>query len=74
MRASVGDRLVINGHHVGERERSAEVLEVRGKDGAPPWLIRWSDDGQEGLYVPGSDATVEHHPAGQRGHPDSTKT
>jgi Domain of unknown function (DUF1918) len=60
MRAAVGDRLVIKGHHLGEPDRDAEVLEVHGKDGEPPWLVRWSDDGHEGLFFPGSDAVVEH--------------
>jgi Zn-dependent protease len=62
MRAAVGDRLVIKGHHVGEPDRDAEILEVHGDDGGPPWLVRWSEDGHEGLYFPGSDATVEHFP------------
>jgi hypothetical protein len=60
MRAEVGDHLVINGHHVGDRDRDAEILEVHGEDGAPPFLVRWSDDGHEGLFFPGPDATVEH--------------
>jgi hypothetical protein len=60
MKASVGDRLVIKGHHVGEPDRDAEILEVHGTDGAPPWLVRWSDDGHEGLFFPGADAMVEH--------------
>ena len=59
MRAAVGDRLIIKGHHVGDRDRTAEVLGVHGDDGAPPWLVRWSDD-QEGLIFPSSDAVVEH--------------
>jgi hypothetical protein len=61
MRATAGDRLVIKGHKVGEHDREAEILEVRGTDGGPPYLVRWSD-GQEGLLFPGSDATVEHRP------------
>ena len=60
MRAEVGDRLVIKGHHVGEHDRDAEILEVHGEDGGPPFLVRWSDDGHKGLFFPGSDATVEH--------------
>ena len=60
MRASVGDRLVIKGHHVGEPDRDAEILEVHGQDGAPPYVVRWSEDGHEGLFFPGSDAVVEH--------------
>ena len=45
MNANVGDRLVISGHHVGEHEREAQILEVRGAAGAPPYLVRWVDDG-----------------------------
>jgi hypothetical protein len=72
MRAAVGDRIVIKGHHVGEPDRDAEILEVRGPDGSPPYLVRWSDDGHEGLFFPGPDAVVEHYPkegepAGEQG-------
>jgi hypothetical protein len=66
MRAEVGDRVVIKGHHVGEPDRDAEVLEVHGAEGAPPWLLRWSDDGHEGLFFPGADAVVEHFAAGEQ--------
>jgi len=62
MRAAPGDRLVIKGHHVGEPDRDAEILEVRGENGDPPYFVRWSDDGHEGLFFPGSDAEVEHFP------------
>jgi hypothetical protein len=62
MQAAIGDRLVIKGHHVGEPDRDAKILEVRGEDGGPPWLVRWSDDGHEGLFFPGPDAAVEHIP------------
>lgn len=59
MKAKPGDRLVIEGHRVGEAKRDAEVLEVRGEGGGPPYLVRWSDDGHVALYFPGSDATVQ---------------
>jgi hypothetical protein len=58
--ASVGDRIVIKGHHVGEPDRDAEIIEVRGPDGSPPYVVRWSEDGHEGLFFPGSDAVVQH--------------
>jgi len=61
-RAAVGDRLVIKGHHVGDPDRDAEIIELHGEDGGPPWFVRWSDDGHEGLFVPGSDAVIEHLP------------
>jgi hypothetical protein len=62
MKANVGDRLVIKGHRVGEPDRDAEILEVHGDDGGPPFLVRWGDDGHEGLFFPGADAAVEHFP------------
>ena len=71
MRAAVGDRLVIKGHHLGEPDRDAEVMEVHGEDGAPPWRVRWSDDGHEGLFFPGSDAMVEHFT--QDGHAHASR-
>lgn len=59
---------MIKGHHVGEPDRDAEILEVRGPDGRPPYVVRWSDDGHEGLFFPGPDAVVEHYPKeGERG-------
>ena len=63
MKAAVGDKIAVKSRHVGEREREAVVLEVRGQQGLPPYVVRWSDDGHEGLFVPGSDAIVEHIPA-----------
>lgn len=60
MKANVGDRLVIKGHHVGEHERDAEILEVRGEAGGPPYLVRWADDGHVTLIHPGSDAELQH--------------
>ena len=66
MFAQAGDRLVIHGHHVGERDREAEILEVRHEDGSPPYVVRWSD-GQEGLVFPGPDASVQHTEGGKPG-------
>jgi len=60
MRASKGDRIVIKGHRVGEHDRDCKVVEVRGADGEPPYLVRWAEDGHEGLFFPGPDAQVEH--------------
>jgi hypothetical protein len=60
MRASVGDRIVVRGRHGGDPIRDCEVLEVRGADGTPPYLVRWGDTGHEAILYPGSDASVEH--------------
>jgi hypothetical protein len=59
MHASVGDRIVIAGHHVGEPDRDCEVL-ATGPDGGPPYTVRWGDSGHEALFFPGSDAHVQH--------------
>jgi len=60
MRASIGDRIIIRGHRVGQANRDCEVLEARGVDDGPPFLVRWGEDGHQSLFFPGSDATVEH--------------
>ncbi len=59
MHASVGDRMLITAHHMGEAERDGEILSV-GPGGQPPYRVRWEDDGHEGLFFPGSDARVQH--------------
>ncbi len=60
MQATVGDRVVIHGTHVGDHVRDGEILEVRGEHGEPPYLVRWSDNGHESLLYPGTDASVQH--------------
>ncbi len=60
MHATKGDRLVIHGTHVGEPLRDGEIVEVRGPDGAPPYVVRWTDNGHESLTYPGPDAEVQH--------------
>ncbi|GAA5060071.1 tartrate dehydratase beta subunit/fumarate hydratase class I family protein [Thermocatellispora tengchongensis] len=57
MQATVGDRLLMHGNIVGERDRSGEIIEVRGPGGAPPYVVRF-EDGHTGLIFPGPDAIV----------------
>ena len=59
MHAKPGDRIIINGHRLGEPDRDGEILEARGADGGPPYLVRWSDSGHTGLLFPGADALVQ---------------
>jgi hypothetical protein len=33
---------------------------VRHEDGSPPYVVRWSNTGQEGLIFPGPDAYIQH--------------
>lgn len=64
MRATVGDRIVIRGRHIGEHGRDAVIVAVEGQDGQAPYLVRWEEDGHESLFFPGADALVEHHAEG----------
>ena len=60
MKAAVGDRLVVLSRHLDEHARMGEIVEVRGLDGAPPYLVRWEDEEQTVLVFPGPDAHIEH--------------
>jgi amino acid transporter len=64
MKAEVGDKLVIRGHAIGMKERHATIVEVRGADGAPPYVVHWddelTDEPHDHLFYPGPDADVEH--------------
>ncbi|RAY10952.1 DUF1918 domain-containing protein [Actinomadura craniellae] len=64
MQATTGDQLHVHSRMVGEPDRKGEIIEVRGPDGTPPYLVRF-DDGHTGLVYPGPDTVIE--PAGVRG-------
>ncbi|HEY0119028.1 MAG TPA: DUF1918 domain-containing protein [Cellulomonas sp.] len=57
MRASAGDRLVVHGRTIDTKDRSGEIVETRGLEGGPPFLVRFAD-GHEGLVFPGPDVQV----------------
>jgi hypothetical protein len=58
MQAAIGDRLHIHGNSVGQPGKGGEIVEVHGKAGEPPYLVRF-DDGHTGLVFPGPDAVIE---------------
>lgn len=58
MQANTGDRLHVHANTVGEPDRIGEIVEVRGDNGQPPYVVRF-DDGTEKLVFPGPDAVVE---------------
>lgn len=58
MRASVGDRIHIHSRHVGQADTVGEIVEVRGPNGTPPFVVRFSD-GHSGLVFPGPDCVIE---------------
>jgi hypothetical protein len=60
MYAVIGDRIIVKSPQMVGEGRDGEILEVRGIDGTPPYLVRWSDNGHESLLFPGPDSTVQH--------------
>jgi Domain of unknown function (DUF1918) len=64
LRARAGDRLLVRAHHSGEAEHDGEILEVLGENGAPPFVVRWEDEGHVSRLYPGTDAYVQsfEHP------------
>ncbi|MFJ1899541.1 MULTISPECIES: DUF1918 domain-containing protein [unclassified Streptomyces] len=57
MEAHTGDRLVTHGRTVGQQDQVAEIVEVLGTGGTPPYRVRFGD-GHEHLLVPGPDSVV----------------
>ncbi len=54
MKANVGDELHFYSRLLDQRDRVGMVVEVRGQEGGPPYLVRFGD-GTERLISPGSD-------------------
>lgn len=59
MQAHTGDRIIIRGKTVETPDRHGTILEVRGDDGNPPYLVKF-EDGHETIVYPGSDFVIEH--------------
>ncbi len=61
--AKVGDHIVIRGHEIGGKERRGRIVEARGADGGPPYMVQWLDDPHDEphsvLFFPGADADIE---------------
>ncbi|AEF42688.1 DUF1918 domain-containing protein [Hoyosella subflava] len=63
MHAVAGDRIHFKSGTVGAPEHEAEILEVQGSNGEPPYRVRF-DDGHESIVYPGSDIQIEHPSSG----------
>lgn len=57
MKARVGDRIILAADHVDQPTRDGKIVEVRGADGGPPFLVAWSD-GHTGLIFPGPGSVL----------------
>ena len=58
MEAQAGDHIEIPGTRIDHTVRKGEILEIRGREGAPPFLIKWLDNGKTALVYPGPDANI----------------
>lgn len=70
MIAHIGDRLVLEGTHLGDGRRVGIIAAVGHADGTPPYHVRWLDDGRTTLIFPGAEARIEpaiHAPTGAAG-------
>ena len=52
MKASVGDHIVVASPAVDGPVRDGEIVELRNRDGSPPYVVRWSDSGTPGCTFP----------------------
>ncbi|WP_158865765.1 DUF1918 domain-containing protein [Leifsonia sp. AG29] len=62
MQAVAGDFIVISSKHDDEPNRVGMIQEVHGEDGAPPYVVKWEDNGHTTTLFPGPDAHIEHRP------------
>jgi Domain of unknown function (DUF1918) len=60
MRAHVGDLLVVP----GPESRAGLVIRVLGRDGAPPYVIKWQSGGHIAMVTPGEYSRIV--PAGHK--------
>lgn len=63
MKASVGDHIVIASNRVDRAVRDGRIVEIRGADGDPPYVVEWSDTHHTAMVYPGPDARIEHSQA-----------
>ena len=59
VKAAVGDQVIVRSRTVDSPVRDGEIVEVQGRDGEPPYLVRWGD-GHTSLLFPGPDTQVQH--------------
>lgn len=58
MKAAIGDRVHTHGVTSSRDEHTGEIVQVRGADGRPPYLVRFPN-GEERLIYPGPHTVVE---------------
>ena len=59
MIAHVGDRIVLEGAHLGDGRRVGVITGVGHSDGSPPFRVRWQESGRITFIFPGAEAHLE---------------
>ncbi len=59
MKARKGDTILVRANRVGLDPRVGTIVAVEGKEGAPPYRVRWRGDASDHLVYPGTDATIQ---------------
>ena len=59
LHAEVGDTLVIDGGGMAGLPRIGMIVAVTGRDGSPPYLVRWLAGEYESRISPGAGAHIE---------------
>ncbi|MEU7872121.1 DUF1918 domain-containing protein [Dactylosporangium sp. NPDC049140] len=66
MNANIGDRIVLEGTHLGDARREGVIVEVAHGDGTPPYTVEWAD-GRRTVVYPGPDARIGDTAASRAG-------
>ena len=60
VKAAAGDQVVVESSHLSAHRREGQIVEVHDPNGAPPYLVHWTDTDTESLFFPGPDAHIVH--------------
>ena len=64
MRAVTGDLLLLKDLKTGALVRDGRILDVRGDELSPSYLVRWSDTGDVELYIADESSYIHHFESG----------
>jgi hypothetical protein len=59
MIAHVGDKIVLEGTHLGDARRTGIIVALAHTDGSPPYQVHWLDNDRTTLIFPGAEAHIE---------------
>jgi hypothetical protein len=59
LHAEPGDTLIIEVGGMAGLPRIGMIIAVPGRDGAPPYLVRWTTGDYDSRVTPGTDARIE---------------